>query len=208
MVDIVEPLRPSRTLAKPKKFTPLRSFSAGRQGTHWEKTVNEWARSVYLGTQADAQTVVVLEDAQGKLIGVSSFRPESPDGPQALTNLKSRLLGTPQYIHMLGIDRRYQGHRLRDGSRLGDVLLSGTLEQIAKACNDRLPEVWALVTPENARARALFARHGFRELPYAGVGEIAYVRCADRRAGLQSAIRLGGRIAARREQPKKSAAAD
>jgi hypothetical protein len=45
MAGIVEPLRPARILARPKKFAPLRSFSCGRDGELWERMVNEWASS-------------------------------------------------------------------------------------------------------------------------------------------------------------------
>jgi hypothetical protein len=56
------------------------------------------------------------------------------------------------------------------------VLLVGALDRIESACEGRMPQVWTHISPENQRARALFARHGFKELPYAGEGEITYVR--------------------------------
>jgi hypothetical protein len=170
MAAIIEPLRPARVLAQPKKFAPLRGFSCGRKGTPWEKMVNEWSRDLYLGIQAHPQTVLVLEDAVGKLIGVCSFNPD-PVPVRA-----GKLMGEAQRIHMLGTDRLYHGMKLQDGSRPGDVLLRGVLEHIGRVCDGHMPYVWALVTPENDRSHALFDRHGFDRWPYAGEGEVIRIR--------------------------------
>lgn len=175
MADIVEPLRPARILVKPKKFAPLRNFSCGRKGKSWEKMVNGCARDLYLGKETFTQTVVVLEDAGGKLIGVCSFLAHPLPGPAG------KFFGNAQRIHILGTDRLYHGKRLEDGSRPGDALLCGALEQIKLAYDGRMPYVSALVSPENDRSRALFARHGFRGLPYLGEGEIVYVRSPQQR---------------------------
>lgn len=207
MPEIAEPLRPVRVVAKPKKFPPLRSFCSGRKGNRWEKLVNEWARSVYLGQQAETQTVLVLEDAHRKLIGVAGFKPKPLPGSEVIANRLGKLVVSAQYIQMFGIDRLYHGRRLEDGSRLGDVLLCGMLEQIERACGDRMPHVWAHVTPENARARALFARHGFEELPYSGEGEIAYARSPHRGASFGTAgVRVAHLIARMRGTSKPSPA--
>jgi ribosomal protein S18 acetylase RimI-like enzyme len=176
MAEIAEPLRSARILAKPKKFPPLRSFSCGRKGQPWEKMVNEWARGLYLGTETSSQTVVVLEDAHGKLVGVCSFMRES------LPVRAGGLIGTAYCIHMIGIDRLYRGKRLEDGSRLGDVLLDGALEHIRMNSDGRTPHIWSLVSPENHRSRALFDRHGFDEWRYSGEGEIIYVLRPRRRS--------------------------
>jgi hypothetical protein len=166
MPEITEPLRPVRILANPKKYLPMRNFSCGRKGNYWERLVNDCVRGLYLGKETLAQTVVVLEDASGKLVGICTFHPHS----------LGKFMGDAQRIHIIGTDRLYHGQRLEDGSRPGDVLLLGALEQIELACDCRMPYVSTLVTPENERSRALFARHGFRDLPYPGEGEIQYVR--------------------------------
>ena len=168
MPDIAEPLRPARILVTPKKYRPLKDFSCGRKGDYSEKLVNECARNLYLGRETLTQTLVVLEDANGKLIGICSFHPHA----------LGRFSGNAQRIHVVGIDRKYRGKRLEDGSRPGDALLHGSLGQIGMAGGDRMPHVSALVNPENHHSRALFARHGFRELPYPGEGAIKYVRSA------------------------------
>jgi ribosomal protein S18 acetylase RimI-like enzyme len=160
---------------KHKKFAPLKSFSCGRQGQPWEKMINEWVRDLYLGTVMRAQTVVVLEDAIGKLVGVCSFLPHPLDIPA------SRRIGNSQRIHMLGTDRLFRGERLADGSSPGDVLLRGALQHIEIAGEGRMPYVSALVAPENDRSLALFKRHGFTEQPYAGEGAIICVRAPSRR---------------------------
>ncbi|HEV7937964.1 MAG TPA: GNAT family N-acetyltransferase [Solirubrobacteraceae bacterium] len=165
MSEIAEPLRPARILLAPKKYPPLRDFSCGRKGSFSEKLVNDCVRNLYLGRETLAQTLIVLEDANGKLIGVCSFYPHA----------LGRLMGDAQRIHVVGVDRRYQGKRLKDGLRPGDVLLRSALEQIELTCV-RMPYVSTLVYPENDRSRALFARHGFRELPYSGEGSIRYLR--------------------------------
>jgi hypothetical protein len=166
MPEIAEPLRPVRILANPKKHLPLRNFSCGRKGEAWERLVNECVRNLYLGREPLAQTVVVLEGADRKLIGVCTFYPHS----------LGKFREDAQRIHIIGTDRHYHGERLRDGSRPGDVLLRGALEQIESTFGGRMPYVSTLVGPRNERSRALFARHGFRDLPYSGEGEIRYIR--------------------------------
>jgi hypothetical protein len=166
MPEIVEPLKPVRILANPKKYLPMRNFSCGRKGNTWEKLVNDCVRNLYLGKETLAQTVVVMEDADGKLIGIGTFHPHS----------LGKLMGDAQRIHIVGTDRLYHGQRLEDGSRPGDLLLRGTLEQIELACDSRMPYVSTLVARENERSRALFSRHGFRDSPYLGSGELRYVR--------------------------------
>ncbi len=170
MAGIVEPLRPARILAKPKRFAPLRSFSCGRNGKPWEKMVNEWARLLYQGTAPYTETVVVLEDATGRLIGFCSFRAHQ------LPIRGAKLARDTQRVHTLGTDRVCHGLRLEDGTRPGDALLRGALEQIKAACDGRMPFVSALVAPDNARSLALFDRHRFGQLPYAGEGDVIRVR--------------------------------
>jgi hypothetical protein len=166
MSDIAEPLRPARILLTAKKYLPLRGFSCGRKGDYSEKLVNECARNLYLGRETLTQTLVVLEDTNSKLIGICSFHAHS----------LGRFMGDAQRIHVVGVDRKYHGKRLEDGSRPGDALLRGALELIEVVCDNRMPYVSTLIYPENHRSRALFARHGFRELPYPGEGAIKYVR--------------------------------
>jgi hypothetical protein len=166
MSDIAEPLRPARILLGAKKYPPLKAFSCGRKGDHSEKLVNGCVRDLYLGRETLTQTLVVLEDANGKLIGVCSF----------FVHPLGRLMSNAQRIHVIGIDRKHHGKRLEDGSRPGDALLRGTLEVIEVVCDNRMPHVSTLINPENDRSRALFARNGFREMPYPGEGAIKYVR--------------------------------
>lgn len=166
MSDIAEPLRPARILVKPKRYLPLRNFSCGRKGDSSEKLVNECVRNLYLGREVLSQTLVILEDANGKLVGICSFHPYS----------LGKFVGSARCIHVVGVDRRYQGKRLEDGSRPGDALLRGALDQIEITCDGGMPYVAALVSPENRRSRDLFARHGFRDWPYPGEGEIQCVR--------------------------------
>jgi hypothetical protein len=70
MADIAEPLRPVRVLDI-HKFVALKTFSCGRQGETWERFVNRWVRDVYRGSNPREETVLVLEDANRKLIGLS-----------------------------------------------------------------------------------------------------------------------------------------
>jgi hypothetical protein len=190
MPEIAEPLRPVRVLAKPKGYPPLGSFSCGRKGRPWERSVNNWARSLYQGREAKSQMIVVLECSDGKLVGLCSFLPHQIRGhPGAMRTADS------QRIHMLGIAWSYQGKRLEDGSRLSDILLGGAIEQIEVTCGGRMPYVSALISPKNGRSRALFVRHGFRELPYTGKGEIRYIRAPEEqgpvlRMGTRPVIRL------------------
>lgn len=179
---IAEPLRPARVLARPKKFAPLRSFSCGRRGRAWETGINKWVRDLYLGVEKE-HTVIVIEDADGKLIGVCGFM----SFPFSIGAGKP--MGDAQRIHILATDRSYHGKRLEDGSRPGDALLRGVLEQIRIANGGRMPCVSALIEPENDRSHTLFSRHGFDKLPYAGEGDFIYVRPPEKRpSGLRSAL--------------------
>lgn len=177
MTEIAEPLRPVRVLSEPKKFWPLRQFSCGGRRSSSEIGVNRWAKDLTRGGERD-QTVVVLEDADRNLVGIGSFK------PQPIVAVDVPVGDDAQRIHMVAIDRLYRGKRLQDGSRPGDVLLEGMLEQIRVACGGRLPVVSALVSTDNEPSHALFDRHGFRCMPYAGEGEIVRVRLPDRRLSL------------------------
>lgn len=210
MAEIVEPLRPVRVLHRPKKFPALRSFSCGRKGSSWEKSVNDWARELYLGKEREAQTVVVVEDAAGRLIGIGSFRPEALPVRIRI----SKPIVNAQCVHMLGIDRLYRGARLADGLRPGDILLQGVLDQIKVACDERMPYVWALVNPDNEPSHDLFSRHGFSQLPHSGEGEIIRVRHPHKRSAGTRATNPGpdrsriarwiaGRGGRSREQPQR-----
>jgi ribosomal protein S18 acetylase RimI-like enzyme len=184
----VEPLRPARVLAKPQGFAPLRAFSCGRRGSRSEKLINKWALELFQGKRRNVGTVLVLEDTQGRLIGISSFRPRP-------LNTYEENSAASRYIHIVAIDGRYRGQRLGDGARLGDVMLSATLEQIGQA-NDRMPHIWAIITPENAPAQALFARHGFSRYGRSSgnADEIIYSRPAQTATRGAGVLTLAGRI--------------
>lgn len=180
MSYISEPLKPTRILPRPRKHLPLKRFSCGRLGNRWERAVNDWVQELYRGGEVE-ETVILLEDAKGRLTGVCGFRSERPP-------IKGGKLMRKAYcIHMIATDWSFRGQRLRDGSRLGDALLSGALEHIKVACGDEMPNVWALVSPENSASNALFARHGFARLPYSGEGEYVYMRVPHLRLGKQTA---------------------
>ncbi|HEX3693220.1 MAG TPA: GNAT family N-acetyltransferase [Solirubrobacteraceae bacterium] len=157
MLQIVEPLKPVRVLARPEKFPPLKSFSSGSKHKPWELIVDEWASILYLGIQARAQKALVLQDARGNLVGICSFMAKRPPA-------EDNELIAAYCIHMLGIDRRYRGARLADGSRPSDILLDGAIDLIKRVCKHHIPLIWACTATENHPARSLFNRFGFREL--------------------------------------------
>jgi ribosomal protein S18 acetylase RimI-like enzyme len=172
----VEPLKPARILAKPQGFVPLRTFSCGNRGSQSEKLVNNWALGVFKGKRREADTsVLVLEDAHSRLVGISSFRPKPLNDPEEWSAAE-RGEGPAYYIHFIAIDRSYRGQRMADGSRLGDALMSATLEHIGGMCDGRIPRVWAIIRPENAPAKTLFERHGFRRSRLLEEDEIIYSR--------------------------------
>ncbi len=142
----------------PTAYTPLRRFSCAAGADRWEGHVDRVAARLARG-EAIPQTLVVLEDAGGALVGVCSFLART----LLLPPRSAPMRGIP-YINMIGIDRRFRGHVLADGSRPSDALLAGALEQIGGTYGGRLPHVFALVAPENTHAHALFARHDFGEI--------------------------------------------
>jgi ribosomal protein S18 acetylase RimI-like enzyme len=191
---LVEPLSGTRILAKPQRFAPLRTFSCGERGSRSEKLVNRWAQEAFRGERHNAGTVLVLEDAQRRLIGLSSFRPRPMNKREAATASDGPVAAT-HYIHIIAVDRLYRGQRLQDNSRLGDVLMLATLEHIERSCDGRMPRVWAIVTPENRPAQALFRRHGFKELGHLDAGENEFVYA--REPGLRSSGAKKSRIGLR-----------
>jgi ribosomal protein S18 acetylase RimI-like enzyme len=177
--QIAEPLRPVRILAKPKRYAPLKTFNCSRSRNHWEATVQIWAKNAYLGVLPDPQTVVALEDADGRLVGAGGFRkrPLMHPEPEKTTQLAMEAY----YIHMLATDRLYQGVRLQDGLRPGDVLLQGMLRHIKSSHGGSMPCVWVLTSPKNTRSAALFDRNGFVAFPYPGEGEVVRFLTSDGR---------------------------
>ncbi|HSZ13726.1 MAG TPA: GNAT family N-acetyltransferase [Solirubrobacteraceae bacterium] len=186
---ITEPVRPPRALATARRFAPLRGFSCGRGGAAWETVVNRTARGLYLGRENRPLTTIVLEDGSGRLIGFCCV------GRDELPLRAGRHRGTAWSVLVIGTDRRHRGQRLQDGSSPGDVLLRAALERIAEERGGRDPLVWAHIAPENEPSRALFARHGFDELPATAVvgGDIVWVRPQRRRLAAMVPRPIGAR---------------
>ena len=174
---IVEPLKPVRVLPRPQRFVPLRGFTCGRKGSRSEKLINRWAREAFQGKRRNVGTVLVLEDADSNLVGISSFRPRALDtsGDRARADGSSGG-NVSYYVHIIAVDGRYRGQRRQDGARLGDILLDATLEQIGQLQDGPMPQVWAIITPENAPAQALFGRNGFSRLGRINENELVYFR--------------------------------
>jgi hypothetical protein len=169
MAELVEPLS-TRTLDQAAAQPSVATFSCGGKGNSWEDAVNTWADRVHRGATTSPQTILALEDADGKLIGLSSAKP----GLLYPVLYRKPLVDVP-YIHMIGTDRSYHGKRLADGTSPGDALLRGTLEQIRRQWGT-LPCVWALVNPKNKPSHALFDRHQFARLAPAGKGDAVRLR--------------------------------
>jgi ribosomal protein S18 acetylase RimI-like enzyme len=155
----------ARILPTPRRFAPLRKFSCGRKGDSWEKAINDWAKRLYSG-KVDPQTVVVLEDTHGKLIGLASFWERDLEIPGQPT-----LHGIP-YIRWIATDRLYQRKRLGDDTSPGDALLVRALKHIKDVWGGgALPCVYAFVNPDNRPSHDLFKRHGFAEISPEGEGD-------------------------------------
>jgi ribosomal protein S18 acetylase RimI-like enzyme len=174
---LVEPLKPVRLLAKPQRFAPLRMFSCGDRNSFSEKLIDKWAREAYRGMRLDAGTEnLVLEDARGQLLGLSSFRPDPLNDHEEWLAERDPTYRSAYYIHIIAIDAAYRGQLLADGSRLGDVLLTATLKHIGEACDGRMPRVWAIARAENRSAQALFERSGFGVAAHLDEEKIVYSR--------------------------------
>ena len=169
MPALAEPLEPARTIEDPTTYEPLSGFSCGPGEEAWERHVNRVVARLFDG-EAIPQTLLALEDADGALVAVCSFWLGD-----LLTPLQRAPIRDAPYINVIGVDRRFQGLRLADGSRPGDAMLHGALATIQALYGHR--HVFALVAPENDRAHALFARHGFGEVsPMKGGGQALRIR--------------------------------
>jgi ribosomal protein S18 acetylase RimI-like enzyme len=156
MAEIVEPLRAVRVVDEPSAYVPLQEFSSGPGEHPWERHVDNVAGRLARG-EAIPQALIVLEDAAGALVGVCSYWMD-----ELLAPVYRAPIPQSPYINMIGVDHRYQGVRLADGSGPADVLLRGVLEHMK--AKHGASYVFALVATENVRAHALFARHGFGEI--------------------------------------------
>jgi hypothetical protein len=156
--ELTEPLRPVRIVRQPGRHPALARFSCGPDAQPWDRHVNRVAQRL-AAEQAIPQTLTVLEDDAGELVGICSFWPRD----LLLPLRRDPLLEIP-YINAIGIDQRFHGATLRDGTRAADSLLSGVLDVIRAMHGGALPHVYALVAASNTRAHKLFARHGFGEL--------------------------------------------
>jgi hypothetical protein len=171
MAELAEPLRP-RILNQSLTHESAGGFSCGRKGNTWEESVNTWAGRVHRGETTSPQTIIALEDAEDKLIGLSSVKPGLIYPPL----YRKPLVDVP-YIHMIGTDYRYHRKRLEDDSSPGDALVVATLERIREECGGGwLPHVWALVHPKNHPSQTLFSRHHFATLAPAGKGDAIRLR--------------------------------
>jgi ribosomal protein S18 acetylase RimI-like enzyme len=158
MSELAEPLRPVRVVRQPGRYPPLAEFSCGTGEEPWDRHVNRVAQRLS-SEQALPQTLTVLEDDAGELVGICSFWPRD-----LLLPLRREPLLEIPYINAIAVDRRFRGASLRDGSRPADALLVGALEVIRATHGGVAPHVYALVSSRNERAQALFTRHGFGEL--------------------------------------------
>jgi hypothetical protein len=165
MTDLTEPLTPVRAIEDPTHYGPLARFSCGSGEQPWERHVDRVALRLARG-EAIPQTLLAVEDAVGELVGLCSFW---------LGNLLMPMYREPindaPYINIIGVDARFQGRRLTDGSRAADALLDGALEWIRNLHG--AVHVFALVAPENSRGHALFARHAFGEISPMNAGRQA-----------------------------------
>jgi ribosomal protein S18 acetylase RimI-like enzyme len=171
MAELAEPLTP-RILDQSVSHESVGGFSCGSKKNSWEESVNTWAERVHRAGLLSPQTVVALEDAENKLIGLASVKP----GLIHPMLHRKPLVDVP-YIHMLGTDYRYHGKRLVDGPSPGDALLAATLKRIREEWGGgEMPYVWALVNPKNKPSQALFTRHGFALLAPVGKGDAIRLR--------------------------------
>jgi hypothetical protein len=172
MAELVEPVK-KRILDQSVAHASVGGFSCGSKGKTWEASVNTWADRVHRGATTSPQTIVALEDAEGKLIGLSGVKP----GVLFPALYRKPLVDVP-YVHMIGTDYRFHGVRLADGSSPGDALLRASLEQIRTdwGGGNLLPHVWALVNPKNRSSHALFDRNGFGEISATGKGDAIRLR--------------------------------
>jgi L-amino acid N-acyltransferase YncA len=152
-----------------EKYVPLGTFSCGNSAIEQSASeVNTTAERLYAG-EAVPQKVVMLEEEYG-LVGICSV---CVYGRMGVT--------TGPYINALGRDSQYRGCLLGDNvSYVGDALLYAGLELISRlAAPHPMPEVRALVLPDNEPSLKIFRRYGFERHGEWG-GQVVQARPAGR----------------------------
>lgn len=144
----------------PTAYLPLRDFSCG--GTvAYEREVDEIARMLCRGEVA-FEAVRVAEDAEtGRLIGLCVVARRDID----------EVTDDAAYIALIGVDARWRGRRLPDGTRIGVFLVGDALREIARIWRaPPMPAVWSLVAPENLASHRIFTHWEFGRVPHQGAG--------------------------------------
>jgi ribosomal protein S18 acetylase RimI-like enzyme len=146
---IAEPLRAPNRLDRTERQKQFKSFSCGRRGRHWEVEVNGWAKRVYHARTTEPQTILAVEDAIGRGLGLVSLK------PRALEVEEGRIVDGLPYIFALGVDRRYHG------KGVGSKLLQAVLDEVQSNWQPVPAYIWAYVHPDNEESHALFEKYGF-----------------------------------------------
>jgi len=111
------------------------------------------------------QTVALIVDERGTLLGIASVRIEgnSQLRAKASTPWFVRRLSRNPYVNLIARDERYRNHLLCDGqTRLGTAVLRAGLEVVQHELGEAaLPTVWALVRRDNEASKRVFGEFAF-----------------------------------------------
>ncbi len=115
--------------------------------------------------EALPQTVALLSDEGGALLGIASIRLDGNPQlrPKPSTPWFVRRLSRNPYVNLIARDERYRNHLLCDGeTRLGTAILRAGLEIVEHELGSRsLPTIWALVRRGNEASKRTFGEFAF-----------------------------------------------
>jgi len=161
-----------RVIHRPRGYAPFGDFYCGSGEP--EAAVNRIVAAQYAGREEGVR-VVVMETPRAGLVGVAAFsaRELTLDvlpTPWRGTRSAATTVTVPDaaYIHAIGLDENFRGHRVEGGARAGTFLLQGTLDLIREAFGGEVPWTWAYLDPANAPSQRLFHESGFGYVPPQG----------------------------------------
>lgn len=156
----------SEWVVRPVKRTDrkrLAAFSCALDAEPWTAEVEDFIRHDALAwafaegaKDDDPRFLLMLERQSGGIIGVAAHE-------RSLLRASNGEVFAATKLHVVAICVSWQGRRFTTGDRASAVLMSATMQDIAKRVPPRDARVFAVVHEDNARSIALCRRYGFTQ---------------------------------------------